>query len=143
MAGIARVYKHHDPTSFFRFVGEDANELPPSRVPNVFRQVAVCKRLDLEVFQTNEVEVAGETAGEFEVMIAPDARLLPPCAGERGDRLASSARADHFASKLPRELSDTLFCLTLRPRTGEELAGRKRSEVRDPEVNTNVPTDRW
>src|SRR5215210_9074922 len=41
LAGVARVHTHELPTSFFRFVGQDACELAPGRVPAVLCQCAV------------------------------------------------------------------------------------------------------
>ena len=72
LRGIGRVHGDQNPTSFFRFVGQDMPELQPSGIRNAFDKITVMNHgLDMQRFYSDEAIAVDDAPGVLMHKIMP------------------------------------------------------------------------
>jgi hypothetical protein len=125
------------PTSFFRFVGQDAPELSPALVEDVLGEHRSAKNTHVKILDRDEIESVDQRMDNLEMVVTPDTGLMKSGACEPRDRLAPSVRTFLLASHRALEISDPLLSMSLDARPNDLLAGRESRENRDTKVNAD------
>ena len=136
------LHTEHRSTSFFRFVLQRPQEVPPRGVRDAPMQaslsVALDHVVDVEVLDRDEAEPLDERPRGLEMEVLALTVDLLVVASEDGACLAATVAPTELAAEPPLRSRERCFCRTLVTRVRDGAAVAERREMRESDVDADL-----